>query len=91
MTTEGAWLPENSRILIDVAELTDGSAGFLAKFYSSNENIRVTEPKPTRFYDRTIELAEDAREMDEAFWNTARHEPLSQTEINVIAMIDTLK
>ena len=89
-TTEGAWLPENSRILIDVAELTDGSAGFLAKFYSSNENIRVTEPKPTRFYDRTIELAEDAREMDEAFWNTARHEPLSQTEINVIAMIDTL-
>ncbi len=89
-TTEGAWLPQNSRILIDVAELTDGSAGFLAKFYSSNENIRVTEPKPTRFYDRTIELAEDARELDEAFWNTARHEPLSETEINVIAMIDTL-
>jgi hypothetical protein len=89
-TDEGAWLPKNSRILIDVAELTDGSAGFLAKFYSSNDSIRVTEPRPTRFYDRGIELAEDAREMSEEFWNQNRYEPLSDTEVNVIAMIDTL-
>lgn len=89
-TTEGAWLPENSRILIDVAEPTNGTAGVLAKFYTSNVNIEVTEPKPNRFYDRSIELAEDARLVDEEFWNNARHEPLSETEINVMAMIDTL-
>jgi len=89
-TEEGAWLPKNSRILIDVAELTDGSAGFLAKFYSSNDSIRVTAPRPTRFYDRGIELAENAREMSEEFWNQNRYEPLSDTEVNVIAMIDTL-
>lgn len=89
-TNEGAWLPKNSRILIDVAELTDGTAGFLAKFYTSNENIQATEPRPTRFFDRNIELAEDSRLQDDEFWNSARHEPLSQTEINVMAMIDTL-
>ena len=89
-TEEGAWLPKNSRILIDIAELTDGSAGFLAKFYTSNDSLRVTEARPTRFYDRSIELAEDARENDESFWNRNRHEALSETEVNVIAMIDTL-
>jgi hypothetical protein len=36
-------------------------------------------------------LAEDARETDEDFWNKARHEPLSETEVNVMTMIDTLK
>lgn len=89
-TDTGAWLPKNTRVLIDVAELTDGSAGFLAKFYTSNDSIRVTEPRPTRFYERSIELAEDARETSEEFWNQNRHEELSETEVNVIAMIDTL-
>ncbi len=89
-TEEGAWLPLNTRVLIDVAELTDGSAGFLAKFYTSVDSIQVTEPRPTRFYDRSIELAENSRETSEEFWNRSRYEPLSDTEVNVIAMIDTL-
>lgn len=89
-TEDGVWLPKNSRVLIDVAELVDGSAGFLAKFYTSNDSIRITEPRPTRFYDRTIELAEDARDNSEVFWRNNRYEELSETEVNVMAMIDTL-
>ncbi|MFY0594528.1 DUF5686 family protein [Roseivirga sp.] len=89
-TETGAWLPVKSRILIDVLELTNKSAGFLAKFYSSNKNLKVTEPKPTKFFERTIELAEDAREQDEKFWSSRRHDKLSDTEINVMAMIDSL-
>ena len=89
-TDAGAWLPTKSRILVDVAELTNNSAGFLAKFYSSNQDIKVTEPKPTRFYERAIEVAEEANAYDEGFWASSRHEKLSPTEVNVIAMIDTL-
>lgn len=89
-TTAGAWLPIKSRILIDVLELTNKSAGFLAKFYSSNQNIKITEPRPTRFFERTIELAEDSREQNEAFWASRRHDKLSPTEVNVMAMIDSL-
>lgn len=89
-TETGAWLPIKSRILIDASEVTKKSAGFLAKFYSSNKNIKVTEPKPTKFFERTIELAEDARYSDEDFWQANRHDKLSDTEVSVMAMIDSL-
>lgn len=87
----GAWLPVKSRILIDVGEITKKSAGFLAKFYTSNKNLKITEPRPNSFFERTIELEEDARIYDEAFWAENRHDSLSTTEVNVIAMIDSLK
>jgi len=89
-TTNGAWLPVKSRILIDVSELTKSSVGFLAKFYSSNKNLTITEPKPTKFFEHTIELEEDARVDDEQFWIENRHDSLSSTERNVMAMIDSL-
>lgn len=87
----GTWLPVKTRILIDVAEITNRSAGFLAKFYTSNENLQVTEPRDTEFFQRAIELAEDARNNNEDFWNANRHEKLSPSELNVISMIDTLR
>jgi hypothetical protein len=87
----GAWLPVKTRVLVDVAEITNKSAGFLAKFYTSNQNLRVTEPRDTRFFERAIELSEQSREYDESFWEQNRHDKLTPTEINVISMIDTLK
>jgi len=88
----GAWLPVRNRILIDVSEITANSAGMLAKFYTSNENFVVGKPHPSRFYEQSIELAEDSRmDQDESVWDDLRHEPLSETEKNVYRMIDTLK
>ena len=88
----GAWLPLRNRILIDVSEITTNSAGMLAKFYTSNENFVVGKPHPARFYEQTIEMAEDSRlYQDEAIWDSLRHEPLSESEKNVYRMIDTLK
>ena len=88
-TTGGAWLPVKSRILIDVSELTKNSVGFLAKFYSSNKNLAITDPRPTKFFEQAIELEEDARMEDEEFWIENRHDPLNSTEENVMAMIDS--
>lgn len=90
-TEAGAWLPVKSRVLIDLIELTKKTPSILSKFYTSNKNIRITQPKPTEFFERAIELAPDARVNDEQFWNENRHDKLSDTEINVMAMIDTLK
>lgn len=86
-----AWLPVKTRVLVDVAEITNKSAGFLAKFYTSNKNLQVTEPRDIKFFERAIELAEDARIADEQFWEDSRHDKLTPTEVNVISMIDTLK
>jgi len=91
-TPSGAWLPLKNRVLIDIGELTKSSAGMLAKFYTSNRNPVVDQPKPTSFYDRAVEMAEDARMYkDEKYWDTLRHDPLTPSEVNVYKMIDTLK
>lgn len=88
----GPWIPVKNRVLIDVSELTNFSAGMLAKFYTSNKHIVVNKPYDLPFYKHPIVLAEDARlyEKDE-YWDTLRHEPLSETEKNVYKMIDTLQ
>lgn len=91
-TIEGAWVPVKNRVLIDISELTKMSAGMLAKFYTSNKNIIVNKPYEPQFYERPIVMAEDAREYeDESYWDTLRHEPLSETEKSVYRMIDTLQ
>lgn len=91
-TAEGAWLPIKNRVLVDVSELTNFSAGMLAKFYTSNKNFVVNKPYEPSFYDHEIVMAEDARQYEqEEYWDTLRHEPLSETEKNVYKMIDTLQ
>lgn len=92
-TEAGPWLPIKNRVLIDIGELSARSAGMLAKFYTSNKNIRVNNPHPVTFYERPIQVAEDAllSQDVEKLWDTLRHEPLSLTEKNVYRMIDTLK
>src|SRR5690606_39701119 len=91
-TADGAWLPVKNRVLIDVSELTNASAGMLAKFYTSNKNFIVNKPHSPSFYENPIVLAEDSRikETDD-YWDEVRHEPLSETEKNVYRMIDTLQ
>lgn len=91
-TLEGAWLPIKNRVLIDIGELSESSAGMLAKFYTSNRNFSVNQPKEPRFYERAIQIEEDARMFkEEHYWDTVRHDPLTPTEVNVYKMIDTLK
>ncbi len=91
-TQEGPWLPSKNRVLIDIGELTPNSAGMIAKFYTSNKNFVTGQPKPVSFYERNIEVVEDARNYEEEkYWDTLRHEPLSAVEKNVYKMIDTLK
>lgn len=91
-TELGAWIPIKNRVLIDVGEISKNSAGMLAKFYTSNKNIKVNSPYPTEFYERPIEVAEDAQlNQSEEYWDDIRHEPLSETEKSVSRMIDTLR
>lgn len=91
-TELGPWLPTKNRVLIDVSEMGKNNAGMLAKFYTSNKNFVINKPYETSFYERPIVLAEDARMFEEdKYWDTLRHEPLTETEKNVYKMIDTLR
>lgn len=91
-TGEGAWFPVKSRVLLDVSELTPNTAGLLAKFYVSNKNIIVNQPRDPSFFTRAIVTDEGAYlNKEEDYWDSLRHEPLSETEKSVNQMIDTLR
>ncbi|MFN3402639.1 MAG: DUF5686 family protein [Cytophagaceae bacterium] len=90
-TETGAWIPSKVRIIVDIDEIGDNSPGMLAKYYSSNRNIKVNDPKPPKFYEVLLEVAEDARMKDQSYWDTARHDSLTPTEKHIYAMIDTVR
>ncbi len=90
-TDAGPWLPEKSRVVVDISQLTDKTAGFLAKFYISARDITVNEPRDVSFYQNPVTMEEDVQDFDEVFWDEHRHDTLSATEQNVYRMIDTLK
>jgi hypothetical protein len=90
-TESGAWLPSKTRFLIDLEELTKGSAGMLLKMYISNKDFKVNQPKPLEFYDLASEVAEDAKEPNPDFWKYARHEPLSRQDIQAFSLIDSVQ
>lgn len=91
-TTGSSWLPVKNRVLIDISELGKENAGMLAKFYTSNKNFVINKAFEPSFYERPIVIAEDAgMNTDDKYWDTLRHEPLSDTEKSVYRMIDTLR
>ena len=90
-TTAGPWLPSKNRVLIDISQIQSNLAGMLAKFYTSNRNIVVNDPKPLKFFDVDVEVANNALKNDESFWDASRHDTLTATEKNVFRMIDTVR
>jgi hypothetical protein len=90
-TEAGPWIPVKTRVLVDVIQLTKKAAGMLAKFYTSNKNIKVNKPKDLKFYDTPLETDEEVRVSDNNYWETHRHDTLTTTEKNVYKMIDSVK
>ncbi|MGB3467450.1 MAG: DUF5686 family protein [Cyclobacteriaceae bacterium] len=90
-TDAGPWMPEKSRVVVDVSQLTNKTAGFLAKFYVSAKDFVVNKPYDNKFYENPVTMEEDVRDYGEDYWNTYRHDTLTSTEINVYKMIDSLK
>ncbi len=90
-TSDGAWLPSKVRFLVDIAEVSKGSAGMLLKMYISNKGFVVNKPKELSFYDIPSETAEDSKETDPEFWVKARHEPMSGQDLLASKLIDTVR
>ncbi|MEL6562323.1 MAG: DUF5686 family protein [Bacteroidota bacterium] len=90
-TDAGPWLPEKSRVVVDVSQLTAKTAGFLAKFYVSAKDIIVNKPYDNKYYENPVTMEEDVRSYGDDYWDTYRHDTLTSTEVNVYKMIDSLK
>jgi len=86
----GAWLPNKTRIVLDVEQIGN-NPGLIAKSYVSNYNYIIDKVKPSEFFASKIVLDEDALDTDPNYWNTHRADSLTPEEIRVYGMIDTIK
>jgi Family of unknown function (DUF5686)/CarboxypepD_reg-like domain len=91
VTTEGAWLPSKTRFLVDLAQLSEGTAGVLVKMYVANRNFAVNKPRELSFFDVPVEIAEDSKEKDPIFWKNARPDSLSKEDRLAMAIVDTVR
>ncbi len=87
--SSGYWLPEKNRVLINSEEIGN-TPGLLAKFYSSNQDFEVNHLQESRFYETNLSMMETAYEYDDTYWQQNRHEQLTDTELQLYDMIDTL-
>lgn len=90
-TPKGPWLPSKTRVLVDVAQITQSSAGFLARFYTSQKEHSFDKNYPLKFYDQKVEVDRDAEFHNQEYWNTSRHDSLTPAELQTYAMIDSIK
>ena len=85
------WLPNKTRVLIDIAELTNNTAGMIGLYYNSTKNMRVNHVRELPFYEDKITVDKKSFAMDEAYWDTARHEKISEEDKRIYSMVDSLK
>lgn len=90
-TADGAWLASKMRFSIDMAELADSSTGLLIKYYISNKDFIINEPKNEAFFQVGLETEENANDYDTKYWQEKRHDTLSQGDKQVFQMIDSLR
>jgi hypothetical protein len=90
-TSQGAWLPNKTRLTIDVTELGNKFPGFTVKFNNSINNWVLNEPRPPSFYNTPLELEPKNIEMDDNFWKSHRSDTLTLDEKMSFKLIDTLQ
>ncbi|GAA4308512.1 DUF5686 and carboxypeptidase-like regulatory domain-containing protein [Mucilaginibacter gynuensis] len=88
---KGPLLPNKTRILVEVDQLTKNSTGFLAKLYTTNTDITTGKTYGSDFFKKSISVADDAQAVDEHFWDTNRPDSITAAEKSVYHLIDTVK
>ncbi len=85
------WLPSKTRVLIDIAELTNNSVGLIGLYYNSSKNIKVNKVRELPFYEEKIKVDELSFKKPDSFWDTARHEKITAADKKIYQMVDSLK
>lgn len=90
-TSNGAWLPIKTRVLLDIVEVTKQSAGVIAKFYTSNKDIVLDKKYPIKFFNERLETAMDAKQDTDDYFLKTRHDSLTPVELQTLNLIDSIK
>ncbi len=90
-TPSGLRFPIQTQVTIDSDEPTPRSPGALVRFFTSAQHIIENHPKDISFYNPAIELADDYKEADPAFWQSVRPSSLSPNELRAMNVVDSVR
>ncbi|WP_157543785.1 DUF5686 and carboxypeptidase-like regulatory domain-containing protein [Mucilaginibacter paludis] len=86
-----AWIPEKTRITVQIAALSKSTSGFICKFYLSNTGMQVNKEYPESLFKESLVMSDDVSKKDEDYWAKNRHDTLTAADKRVYQMIDTVK
>lgn len=86
------WMLSKDMLVIDFAAKEDGM-GFIGRKSTSYRNFVINQPIKEDIFTGTenIVVSEDALKRGENFWSDSRHEELSERELKIYHMVDTIK
>lgn len=90
-TPAGPWLPVKTSLVMKIAKLSPSRPGVLARIHLSSRNIGVNQEQPAAFFDQPIELIGKANSKSGEFWSQNRHDSLSASDKQVVALIDSIR
>lgn len=86
-----AWIPKQTRIVVNVGTTSKKLSGFIAKFYLSNKDMEVNKDYPASLFKEPMVMDKDVNKVDEKYWVKNRADSLTATDKAVYKMIDTVK
>ncbi|MFZ4784052.1 MAG: DUF5686 family protein [Flavobacteriales bacterium] len=86
------WMITRDELLIDF-NISDKKMGVYGRKTATYKNFVINKPRDPKFYSGITDIVvnEDASEKSEEFWNAARHIELTDKELQIYHMVDTLK
>lgn len=86
-----AWLPEKTRITVNISSISKNSSGFIGKFYLSNKNFEINKNYPEDLFKESLVMADDVNTKDDSYWLKNRHDSLTVADKREYQVIDTVK
>lgn len=87
----GPWLPAKLSMFIDFGDITEIIFGAVAYVEVSNTDFVVNQAKSSYFFDKPVDMAMDAFDYDEQYWEKERHTPPTEREKRLSAVVDSVK
>ncbi|WP_461085016.1 DUF5686 family protein [Spirosoma flavus] len=87
----GIRFPTLTQVTIDTDQPVPNSPGALLRFFSAASNVVENKPEEVAFYTPSVELADDFKESDAAFWQRARPSSLDPSELRAIQVVDSVR
>ncbi|GAB3758728.1 DUF5686 and carboxypeptidase-like regulatory domain-containing protein [Spirosoma pomorum] len=89
--SSGLHFPTQTQVTIDTDQPIPNAPGALIRFFTAASNLVENQPKEVGFYDPSIELADDYKADDPAYWQSVRPESLSSSELRAIQVVDSVR